>query len=217
MHIRTLIISVLVIGFVVYGYVISQRVESSPKGKTEMPIVREEAKVAGIEDINIQQDQSVELAYPSSISIQKINVEAPIEKVGLDQKERMDVPKDFGNVGWYKLGYFPGERGSVVMAGHVDRKNGDPAVFAQIKTLENGDEITVKDSQGKKLTYIVVDKQTYSYDKVPLLRVFGANDYRRLNLITCTGQFDTNSENYSNRLVVYAIQKEDLPIYTPSP
>lgn len=204
-------------GFVIYGYIISQRVDGVPITKTAIPMVREEAKVAGIDDINLNQNENVELAYPTKININKISVDAPIEQVGLDDKERMDVPKDFGNVGWYKLGYFPGERGSVVMAGHVDRKNGDPAVFAQIKTLENGDEITLEDSAGKNYTYVVVDKKTYEFDKVPLLKVFGANDYRRMNLITCTGQFDTDSENYSDRLVVYAVQKEDMPSYTQAP
>lgn len=153
----------------------------------------------------------IEMAFPTRLRVPKLEVNAAVEQVGLDEKQRMDVPKDFNNVGWYRLGYFPGERGSMVMAGHVDRENGDPAVFAQLSQLEPGDEITVVDSFEREYRYIVEKKELYPYDRLPLLTVFGANDAQRLNLITCAGTFDQSAENYSNRLVVYAVRDSDLP------
>lgn len=195
--------------FLVAGLVMSQKikavpertpVQADPRGENEPPLV------------TVPQEK-VNLPYPVKISIPAINVSADIEDVGLDDRQRMDVPKDFNNVGWYKLGYFPGERGSVVMAGHVDTKEGAPAVFSDVNKLKEGDEIIVKDSIDKTYKYIVVDKQLFPYDKVPLFTVFGANDYERLNLITCSGAFDEGKNNYSERLVVYAVKDDDLPEY----
>src|SRR5438105_1055108 len=52
---------------------------------------------------------------PVSLSIPKIHVLANIEQVGLDKQNRMDVPKQTYNAGWYKFGFKPGETGSAVL------------------------------------------------------------------------------------------------------
>lgn len=208
---KILVIALLILGFSTYGYAMSRNVDPII---TEKPTATQQEVPLSMDDIQGAEDkQPIELPYPVKVTIPKIEVDASVEHVGLDERKRMDTPEDFDKIGWYKLGYFPGERGSVVLAGHVDRKNGDPAVFANANVLTDGDEITVEDSMGKKYTYVVVDKELYPYDRVPLLRVFGANDFRRLNLITCSGTFDQEKENYSERLVVYAVLKEDLPEY----
>ncbi len=205
------VIAFVTLFFVSYGYIVSQRGETLPiRGAVVTQVPQQNYPP---DNVVTPSSKPVELPYPVRLSIETINVNADIEQVGLDKEKKMDVPKDFDNVGWYKLGYFPGERGSVVMAGHVDTETGKPAVFADIGKLEDGDKITITDSIGKKYTYVVVDKQLFDYDKVPLFRVFGANDYERLNLITCAGTFDSNNENYSDRLVVYAIREEELPEY----
>ncbi len=205
------VLAFVILFFVLYGFLISQRGETLPiRGANA---IQRPPQTYPPDNVTTSDAESVELPYPVTISINKINVKANIEHVGLDEEKKMDVPKDYDNVGWYTLGYFPGERGSVVMAGHVDTEAGDPAVFANIGKLTAGDTIVVKDSINKQYTYVVVDKQVFAYDKVPLLRVFGSTDFERLNLITCTGTFDEGEENYSERLVVYAIDEEHLPEY----
>ncbi|MBI2337764.1 class F sortase [Candidatus Daviesbacteria bacterium] len=172
-----------------------------------------ENSISGSPDIvnedQLEQEQSnsvaeqVQVLEPQSISIPKINVSAAVESVGEDNSGKMDVPKGVFNAGWYNLGYKPGEKGSAVMAGHLDTITGAPAVFYNIGKLQAGDQVIVTDKDGKNLIFEVTDVETYSFDKVPLQEVFGSDGKPRLNLITCTGTWNTGSRNYSNRLVVY--------------
>ncbi len=145
------------------------------------------------------------ISEPQTISIPRINVTADVESVGQDAEGKMDVPKGVFNVGWYNLGFKPGEKGSAVMAGHLDTITGAPAVFYNIGQLQAGDEVMVTDKNGKTLNFTVTGVQSYAFDKVPLQEVFASTDKPRLNLITCVGTWDVGSRNYSERLVVYTV------------
>lgn len=132
-----------------------------------------------------------------------LGINAPIESVGLDAENKMDVPKNAMNVAWYNLGSKPGEFGNAVLAGHLDTAAGGPAVFYNITSLKPGDEVSVVDDKQKTYTYSVTRTVTYRFDQVPLQEVFGETDGTYLNLITCEGAFDTVNQNYSHRTVVY--------------
>src|SRR5437868_6418329 len=77
---------------------------------------------------------------PKRLIITKIGVNAPVELVGLDKQGRMDVPKDANDAGWYDLGVKPGQKGNAVMDGHLDKVNGAPAIFWNLKKLAPGDQ-----------------------------------------------------------------------------
>ncbi len=66
---------------------------------------------------------------PVKIKVPKIDIEADIESVALDDHGRMDVPQNVLNVAWYNLGVKPGQKGNAVFAGHYDKPDGSPAVF----------------------------------------------------------------------------------------
>jgi len=141
---------------------------------------------------------------PKLLSIPKIGVNATIVAVGLDSQNRMDVPNNFVDVGWYNLGYKPGEKGSAVLDGHSDNFHGDPAVFYKLDQLSKGDQIIVADQTGKQYTYIVTDNEVYPYDQLPLQQIFASHDQARLNLITCHGQWDNLTQTYNQRTVIYS-------------
>lgn len=144
------------------------------------------------------------VSKPRNLSIPAISINAFVEEVGLDEKKRMDVPKDVANVGWYNLGSRPGQVGNAVIAGHLDDKNGQPAVFFELPKITVGDEIKVTDENNQEFKFKVTDKETYDFDKVPLQEIFGSSEKTRLNLITCGGYFDNAAKNYSKRVVVYS-------------
>lgn len=146
---------------------------------------------------------SIVPAVPARLQIPALNVDAAIETVALDEKGNMDVPKADENVGWYSLGFRPGAQGSSVLAGHLDTKEGTPAVFFDLEKLKTGEQIHVTDNDGQVFTYSVESHMTYPYDQLPLQDVFASTE-PLLRLITCKGTFDTSAENYSDRLVVTA-------------
>lgn len=146
----------------------------------------------------------VSSGLPKNIKIPKMGVNASFEYVGLDSAGRMDVPKQWTTVGWYKLGYRIGDNGSAVVTGHLDTSTGAPAVFWSLGKLSAGDEITVTDTQNKIYKFRVYETQFYPWDGFPLQRVFGTAGKPGLNLITCTGTWSKNTSNYSQRVVVYS-------------
>jgi sortase (surface protein transpeptidase) len=139
---------------------------------------------------------------PSRIRIPAIGIDTDVEQVGKTRDGAMDVPQSFWTVGWYKLGFKPGEPGSAVMAGHVDNPKG-PAIFWDLRKLQPGNKVLVSDRTGKELVFEVFEAENYPFDNAPLSRIFGNTDDVYLNLITCTGVFDRSSQNYDKRLVVY--------------
>lgn len=144
------------------------------------------------------------VGLPIKLEIPNIDVSTEVEYVGLDSKRNMDVPKDAANVGWYNLGPKPGELGSAVMAGHLDDPNGNPAVFWDLKKLQKGDEIKISDENGNINTFKVSRIETYPFNEFPLQEVFADISGKYLNLITCEGEFDKATKNYSERTVVYS-------------
>ena len=141
---------------------------------------------------------------PATLEIPSIDVKADVESVGLDSQDRMDVPKKAMDVGWYDLGVKPGQVGNSVIDGHLDMVTGAPAVFWNLSKLQDGNQIIVTDSSGRKYTYSITDEKSYDWDKFPLQQVFGPRDQANLDLITCQGVWDQASHNYSQRIVVYS-------------
>lgn len=144
------------------------------------------------------------IGEPVRIMIPSINLDSTIEKVGLKSDGSMDVPKTPLNTGWYALGPRPGEIGSAVIDGHVDWWYGAPAVFPNLYKVKPGDKIVVQDEFGVVVSFVVRRTQNFGANS-DATTVFTSNDGRaHLNLITCAGVWDYNSNQYSSRLVVFA-------------
>jgi LPXTG-site transpeptidase (sortase) family protein len=141
-------------------------------------------------------------SIPKRIVIPGTPIDAEIEQVGVLANGAMDVPKDDRKVGWLYSGYTPGENGNAVMAGHVDNLRG-VAVFHPLHQMKVGDEVLIKRSDQKTLTFVVIDKQVYRTEKAPIQKIFGFADTPKLNLITCTGYFDPKRRTHIDRLVIY--------------
>jgi sortase (surface protein transpeptidase) len=150
----------------------------------------------------------IQFGIPIRLNIPKLGVTANVEAVALDIKNNMDVPQKVEDVGWYKLGVKPGEKGNAVIDGHYDDITGAPVVFYNLASLQVGDSIETVDNNGKKLTFIVQKKANYAYNQFPLLEVFGQSNGKNLNLITCSGTWDKNNKTYADRLVIYSTLKE---------
>jgi sortase A len=142
------------------------------------------------------------VALPQRLVIPKLKVDAFVESVGLTPKRDMDVPTKWQDVGWYKFGPRPGEVGNSVIAGHFDSETG-PAVFWKLKQLQEGDEYSVMDADGKEHHFRVTDVQVYNADTAPIDLIFGPSDKPMLNLITCGGVWNTTTRRYEERLAVF--------------
>lgn len=150
----------------------------------------------------------VPVAEPVRFILPKIGVDAPVEAVGTDINGAMALPLELTKVGWYMEGAKPGQKGNVVIAGHLDSAIGENAIFYNLGNLEPGDNMSVLAADGAHYTFIVTAKVVYPYDEVPIDMVFGKNDGRHLNLVTCTGFWNTMVQSYSHRMIIFSTLKE---------
>src|SRR5437764_519531 len=150
-----------------------------------------------------------DVGMPVRLKIPSIDVDAPIERVGLDQEGAMDVPQDPHDTAWYKYGPRPGPPGSAVTAGHVAHHDIAPVVFWRLPDLKEGDEIIVVDDKNVERHFVVTGNEAYPRKAAPMDKIFGAASGPRLNLVTCDREstFDRNRREYANNIVVFAAPK----------
>lgn len=154
-------------------------------------------------DPTLTTDTKIKAGFPKYLRIPEININANIQYVGVARSGNMAVPTNYTDVGWYKYGTLPGEKGSAVMAGHVDNSLGMDGVFKHLDELEPGDDVYVERGDGTKLHYKVVRKDIYPYNAGPVAEIFSRDDDEWLNLITCTGEWVPEARTNSLRLVIF--------------
>jgi sortase (surface protein transpeptidase) len=122
---------------------------------------------------------------------------------GVAKDGSMSVPTNVIDTGWYKYGALPGNTGTAVIAGHLDGLRGEPGVFSNLNKLVAGDTITVLESNGLTVSFVVRTSRSYSQNEQPN-EVFYSTSGAHLNLITCTGNWDSSEHRFAERLVVFA-------------
>ncbi|HEU5230556.1 MAG TPA: class F sortase [Ktedonobacteraceae bacterium] len=151
---------------------------------------------------------------PVRLQIPRLGIDAGIINVGTTASGQMDAPVSqainspyWTNAFWYDQGAAPGQAGNAVIAGHVDRVGGDPAIFWSLDTLKPGDTILVTAANKKTLTFTVARTASYpvNVSNIQALKeIFGPTTEHHLNLITCSGTW--TGQGYDRRLVVFTNQ-----------
>ncbi|MEU7301252.1 class F sortase [Streptomyces sp. NPDC007206] len=142
---------------------------------------------------------------PTRLVIPKISVNAPFTTLTLNSSGQLQPPPagDTNLVGWYAKGASPGEKGTAIIAGHVDTKT-SAAVFANLDGLRRGDRFTVERADGRDADFVVDDAKTFAKDDFPSQRVYADARRPEVRLITCAGPYDHTAKDYTENLVVFA-------------
>jgi hypothetical protein len=141
---------------------------------------------------------------PDRIRIPAIHVNAPLMGLGLTKAGSLDVPPaDRKNLaGWYEAGTTPGEKGTAIVAGHVDNADG-PAVFYSLGALKKGSTIEVDRRDGGVAAFTVDAVEMYAAKDFPDEKVYGPAGRPELRVITCGGGY-SRSTGYQGNVVVFA-------------
>ncbi|MEV6794458.1 class F sortase [Streptomyces sp. NPDC051320] len=144
-------------------------------------------------------------AAPTRVSISSIGVSSSLLRLGLNADGTVEVPPaDKGmTAGWYTGSTTPGERGAAVIIGHNDTRFGK-AVFHDLKKIDKGADIAVRDALGKTTHFTVTGTESVSKKAFPTDKVYGKTPDATLRLITCDGSFDAQGHPVNN-LIVYAM------------
>jgi Sortase domain len=142
--------------------------------------------------------------WPVALRIPKLSIDTTFESpLELNPDGTIMVPESYEQVGWYKLGAAPGEKGTASILGHVDSYEG-AAVFYHLGQLEPGDRIFVKRADGTEAEFEVEYYERYKQSEFPNEKVYAPTSYSSLRLITCSGTYDKGEARYTHNLVVYA-------------
>jgi sortase (surface protein transpeptidase) len=144
-------------------------------------------------------------SLPVRLSIPTIGVNAPFVPLTLGSDGRLQPPpEDDSNLaGYYADGPMPGQRGSAIVAGHVDTRTG-PAVFLLLSLLKPGATADITRADGVVATFKVDSVQTFSKNAFPDQQVYGDTPDAELRIITCGGTFDHAKQDYKDNVVVFA-------------
>ncbi len=147
----------------------------------------------------------VAFSRPVQIEIPKLDVTAPVMRLGLATNGTVAVPplQNHNLAGWYDGSVTPGQKGTSVILGHVDSFSGI-SVFFYIKTLRRGNQIKIMRANGSTAVFTVDGVQKVVKSTFPTSQVYGKVRYPGLRLITCGGPFDTATRQYLDNIVVYA-------------
>lgn len=162
----------------------------------------------------IQPGSVPESWQPAQLQIPALGINASVMAVGQTLSGEMDAPTSdaynspyWTSVFWYDQGAAPGQAGNMVIAGHVNRVGGDPAIFWSLGRLQPGDMINVVANDGSTFHYRVDSVVRYpaNYPSQEAINaVFGQTSAHHLNLITCSGVW--TGSGYDERLVVFTSQ-----------
>ncbi|MFD9908583.1 class F sortase [Streptomyces sp. NPDC059063] len=141
---------------------------------------------------------------PDRIRVPAIGVDAPLMGLGLTSQGSLDVPppRHKNLAGWYEAGTTPGERGTAVVAGHVDNAEG-PAVFYRLGALRKGQSVEVERRDGGVALFTVDAVEVYDAKDFPDEKVYGAAPRPELRVITCGGAYSKKT-GYQGNVVVFA-------------
>ncbi|HLX40171.1 MAG TPA: class F sortase [Ktedonobacteraceae bacterium] len=144
---------------------------------------------------------------PVRLEIPAIGVNAIVEQVGVLSSGDLETPSahPWVDVGWFASGPVPGEQGSAVIDGHLDRPGGYPAVFWYLRNVHIGDTVLVVNAQGVTKHFRVTNIAFYQPQAAPLQEIFGNDSGTYLNLITCAGDWIPSQHQTTLRQVVYTV------------
>ncbi|WP_460065378.1 class F sortase [Streptomyces sp. YKOK-I1] len=141
---------------------------------------------------------------PTRIRIPALHVDAPLTGLSLTPAGSLAAPPaDRANLaGWYEAGTTPGERGTAIVAGHVDNADG-PAVFYDLGALRRHSTVEVDRLDGTVAVFTVDAVEAYDARHFPDAKVYDAAARPELRVITCGGTY-SKATGYQGNVVVFA-------------
>ncbi len=146
---------------------------------------------------------------PAEIRIPSLDVTSTVNQIGLNPDGTLAVPQpgpDYDKAAWYEGSPTPGQTGPAVIEGHVDSAANGPSVFYDLGKLSKGAAIEISREDGSVVTFVVDDVKAFPKDEFPTFDVYGNTDGPELRLITCGGEFNSDTGHYVNNTVVFASQ-----------
>jgi sortase (surface protein transpeptidase) len=150
--------------------------------------------------------QRVEM-QPVRIQIPALQVDASVIAVSVTSSGALQVPENVTQAAWYQDGSAPGQRGTSIIAAHVDFA-GKLGLFSTLHTLKQGDVIIVTDYSHHIHRYSAVTGRLFPKSDPSTVHSLAAAASKpglpQLALITCGGALNSAKHSYYDNFVLLA-------------
>jgi hypothetical protein len=166
---------------------------------------------------------------PVELVIPSIAVKSPLLSVGMTSEAAMSAPEgganspDWSDTFWYRGSSVPGAVGTATIAGHIDDRFGNYAVFGRLSQLVVGDRIFIRDTKsGFREQFVVTGSHAYTLAQAKTMPVLdliygtgppkgeppqpSSDGLAHLSLVTCAGEWVPSLDTHNERLVVSAVR-----------
>ncbi|MEV8585918.1 class F sortase [Streptomyces sp. NPDC051180] len=181
----------------------------APDGATSRPPAAERAaqppaRPAAGADRDRPAGRPLPASDPTRIRIPALGIDTSLVPLELDGTGALRPPSATVPTvaGWYADGTTPGAPGTAVVTGHLDTPLG-PAVFHRLDALSRGAAIEIDREDGRTALFAVDAVALHPKNRFPDAKVYGTSARPELRLITCGGDWSTDT-GYRANTVVYA-------------
>ncbi len=141
---------------------------------------------------------------PVEVQVAAVGIRMPVVPKGVRTNGEMALPPRPDRLGWYRYGPAPTERGSTVLAGHVDSGRYGIGPLARLRAVDVGDRLVVRLVDGSVLRYRTVGVRVVDKQSRALRSAFATTGPPRLRIVTCGGEFDPDRGGYQDNVVLTA-------------
>jgi hypothetical protein len=226
------VIAVLVVGAVVASLALSSKsnvdTNYTPMASGTIATAKHSLDAAVVASMKLSLE-SPAVNVPIDVIIPAIAVKSPLQAVGMTSAHAMSAPEggagssDWSNTFWYRGSAVPGAVGTATIAGHIDDRFGDYAVFGRLSSLVPGNRIYLRNTKsGVSEEFIVTTTHAYTLAQAatrPVLDlIYGtgpptgqpaqpsSDGLAHLSLVTCAGTWIPSLDTHNMRLVVSAVR-----------
>ncbi len=226
------VVVVLIVGAVVITFASSPRSDLdtnyTPMAAQQIATAKHNMSSAVVASMKLSLE-SPAVNVPIDVVIPAIGVKSPLQAVGMTRSHAMSAPEggagssDWSNTFWYRGSAVPGAVGTATIAGHIDDRFGDYAVFGRLSSLVAGNRIYVRNTKsGVSEEFIVTSAHAYTLAQAatrPVLDlIYGTgppvgqpaqpsvDGLAHLSLVTCAGTWVPSLDTHNERLVVSAVR-----------
>lgn len=129
-------------------------------------------------------------------------------RMSINNKGAMECPSNIYDAGWYEASASPEDRtGATLIVGHVSGPT-EPGLFYDLYRMQKGNTIVVETGNGVRHIYRVVAKEELANDDNEIGKLLESKESTKpgLTLMTCSGEFNPETQQYENRLAVFAVR-----------
>lgn len=149
---------------------------------------------------------SVAADAPKYIAIPRIGLDKTrVRGLGLLQNQQIAAPENIYDAGWYRGSAKPGQSGTIFVYGHLSSWTAKGA-FYNLHKLKAGDQVAITRGDNQTFTYEVQKTVIYPANKIDMRAVLmsSGSGPQNLSLMTCAGKVIKGTNEFDQRLVVFA-------------